>query len=357
MASANADIDVTHVCKLSRAARKPTHARHHARAVELYERALVAAEALRQTDCLIVATLRHMHVDEQAKMALAGISKEDRAAMAAALAAVDSLSKARLPAVLETLERRRASDTLLPGRCRAHEVAWYADMLRCDRSYLPEDAPQRPADERAATLHLAQTAPRVGVAVYFDVAHTVYLTLLGRSTSRAPPDLFLASCLTYTEHALRLVLQRASEHTFLTLHESVFVDAFRTDLLPILMPQAPECARVLAAWRDLEHSGALNKLHGQELCESFRRAEQQRAAALAAKDAAVPLRTCALPSCCAREAHVAHFKKCSACGAVVYCSKEHQAEHWPAHKAACKAACKAASQAAAVGEGGASQAA
>ena len=74
--------------------------------------------------------------------------------------------------------------------------------------------------------------------------------------------------------------------------------------------------------------------------------------AQAAQNKGAPLRACALPSCGAREAHVAHFKKCSACSQVVYCSKQHQTEHWPAHKAACKAARKAASQAAA--DGGAS---
>ena len=54
------------------------------------------------------------------------------------------------------------------------------------------------------------------------------------------------------------------------------------------------------------------------------------------------LRECALPGCAANEAHVAHFKACSACKASVYCCREHQVAHWPQHKAACKAARKAA---------------
>ena len=124
------------------------------------------------------------------------------------------------------------------------------------------------------------------------------------------------------------------------------------------MPHVPGGVRVLAAWHDLERSGKLNELQDKELCESIRRTHQQVVNAQAAKDARVPLRTCALPSCSAREAHVAHFKKCGGCRAVIYCSQAHQTEHWPAHKAACKAARKAARKAAsraATGEGGASQ--
>jgi hypothetical protein len=63
---------------------------------------------------------------------------------------------------------------------------------------------------------------------------------------------------------------------------------------------------------------------------------------LAAAAAAPSLRGCAHAACAAREAHAAQFKLCSACRAVCYCSKAHQAEDWPAHKAACKAARRAA---------------
>ena len=346
-------VDVSHVCALTRAARKPANFHRHTRGAELYERAIAAAEALRQPDCLIVASLRHMHLVARGKAAFRGISLDDHVAVRDALGAHLAMCEARLPAVLETLERRRASGTLLPGRCRAHEVAWYADVVRTDLSHLP--AEQRPADEAALRL-VSPAAPLVGVAVYFHAAHTVALTPAGLSEAHPPDDSFHESCLTFTEHALRLVLQRASvepTHVSLPSSSSFFVDVFRTRLLPCLRPQVPGCARILAAWHDLEHSGALNKLLSKEQRERARRTERQLADAQAAKDAGVPLRSCALPSCGAREAHVAHFKKCGACAAVVYCSKQHQAEHWPAHKAACKAARKAASQGA--GEGGASQ--
>jgi hypothetical protein len=62
----------------------------------------------------------------------------------------------------------------------------------------------------------------------------------------------------------------------------------------------------------------------------------------AATAAARGLHFCALHSCGAQEVHASHFKRCSACSAVVYCCKEHQVQDWPAHKAACRAARKAA---------------
>jgi hypothetical protein len=67
-------------------------------------------------------------------------------------------------------------------------------------------------------------------------------------------------------------------------------------------------------------------------------------AAAAASCAAAGLRTCALTGCKAREAHVAHFKRCAARGTVVYCCKDHQMADWKAHKPACKAARKAAAE-------------
>jgi hypothetical protein len=64
-----------------------------------------------------------------------------------------------------------------------------------------------------------------------------------------------------------------------------------------------------------------------------------------ADSAARGLQSCA--HCGAVKLHVAQFKRCSACKAVVFCSKDCQLANWPAHKAACKAARKAAAGAAA----------
>ncbi len=77
------------------------------------------------------------------------------------------------------------------------------------------------------------------------------------------------------------------------------------------------------------------------------RITEEVSAAGASAAAAPERRACALPSCGAREAHVSHFKLCSACKTVVYCSKAHQAEDWKRHR---KEECKAARAAAAAAE-------
>ena len=56
------------------------------------------------------------------------------------------------------------------------------------------------------------------------------------------------------------------------------------------------------------------------------------------------LRSCTLAGCGAKEAHLAQFKRCAACKAVVYCCCEHQVAGWPSHKRACKAARTAAAE-------------
>lgn len=118
-AASAADVDVSRVCSLSRAARKQALANHTARAVELFDRALAAAEALGQPDCLIVARLRILSLQEHCL--LFASQPED-----------ESHANVSLPLfkVLNTLNNRRVTNTLLVGRCRAHEVSWFANLLR-----------------------------------------------------------------------------------------------------------------------------------------------------------------------------------------------------------------------------------
>ena len=361
MACSNVDVDVSHVSALTRAARKQMHGMHHARAVELLARALAAAEALGQPDCLVVASLRQVHLDEQFTMVATDCDcdGDDASKLAAAIALLSTL-EAHLPAVFETLERRRAQGTLCAGRCRAHEVAWsagfaYAEALpRVDEASRKKDS----SDEEHKPLY----SQHVGVEAYFAAAKTAVRISAWLMQARPQPDPLTAACLTFIERALQFALQPVSvEHgdqTFkmVTSVESFFLHNFRKDLLPHLKPEAPGCAGVLVAWRDLERNGPLLRwLLGDKMRANIERLDTAHADAQAAKDARTPLRSCALPSCDAREAHVAHFKKCGACGVVFYCSKEHQTEHWPAHKAACKAARKAAANnGQAAGEGSAS---
>jgi hypothetical protein len=80
-----------------------------------------------------------------------------------------------------------------------------------------------------------------------------------------------------------------------------------------------------------------DRLHARE-GEKRARAIRERFDAAASGQ----LKSCALASCGAKEAHVSHFGKCGSCKSVVYCCRDYQLADWPAHKAACKAARKAA---------------
>ena len=350
MAQVDSNVDVSHVCKLTRAARKQYFEGHFARAVELFERAATAAEALRQPDCLIVASLRGWCLETQECMTFSALSGDDSAdAKLRAVAQVLALMQVHLPGVLETLERRRAAGTLLPDCCRAHKVAWDAHRRRTD----PVASGEPKQYQKSFSWH----AQHVGVAAYFEAARVAVLashSLLARRVGRDEP--LLCRCLVAVARALLLTLGRkaalgAVHSLYMTSAEPLFLVEFRTRLLPDLNPEEPRCTRLLAEWHKLVQSGVLYELEIEQTCKQSGRAVKSFVEAQAAKDAAVPLRACALPSCGAREAHVFHFKKCSGCDQVVYCSTAHQAEHWPAHKAACKAARQAARQAAAVGGG------
>ena len=106
----------------------------------------------------------------------------------------------------------------------------------------------------------------------------------------------------------------------------------------------PRITQLLAgAWKRLQRSGVLVARHLLTAAEGILINDVDEASvdAIFKSMTASGLRSCALASCGAKEAHPSHFKSCAACKAVVYCCKEHQTEHWPSHKAACKAARKA----------------
>ncbi len=105
-------------------------------------------------------------------------------------------------------------------------------------------------------------------------------------------------------------------------------------------------ARILAAWRRLQSSGALQRRGILQGVNVVRAVNTHQSATAAATATARGLHFCALHTCGAQEVHASQFKRCSACLSVVYCCKEHQVQDWPAHKAACRAARKAAAEAA-----------
>ena len=196
---------------------------------------------------------------------------------------------------------------------------------------------------------IVRDARLIGVFSYFAAARVaVFASLPCPASGSMPEEPLFGRCLNLIEHALRLTLGWESDegevhYVCITASTLIFLNDFRKLLLPFLnLLEEPRFAHILAAWRGVEQSGLLQEMALKQIRDRTVYINESLADAQADKDAGVPLRACALPSCGAREAHVAHFKKCSACGQVVYCSKAHQTEHWPAHKAACKAARKAA---------------
>jgi hypothetical protein len=83
-------------------------------------------------------------------------------------------------------------------------------------------------------------------------------------------------------------------------------------------------------------AASLNAHAGPDL-SAYTAAMRQRAAADVARHG---LRACALPECAATEPHPKAFKLCGRCRGVVYCSAAHQQQDWRRHKRddGCKAA-------------------
>ena len=249
-----------------------------------------------------------------------------------AVAAHRAVSVAQLSAVTAALERRRVAGTLLEGKCTAAEVAWFAARLRVDG---------------ISAQTAAWQAPLVGYEVFLFAA-------LSFSAVLSNARYFAAECSAaqfealaqHVVHATDLMQLPRSRGTMYMGAEIEFVDIFSDVMANDLGARGLDVSLVQllkGAWQRLQRSGVLEArgiLDRIQLLDL--RTDSDKLAALAHAAMTAPgLRSCALAGCGAKEAHPQHFKRCSACQAVVYCSKEHQLEDWPTHKKECKAACKA----------------
>jgi len=239
-----------------------------------------------------------------------------------------------LSAVVAALERRRVAGTLLEGKCSAAEEAWYTAELR---------------DAGHSSASAAGWAPLVGYDTYLLVArNTLCLLANARSYAGECSATQFEAFAQHVAHAADLMplprsfgMQRLGIEPDLT---ATYTSVMSLDLGAIGL-DARLVQLLTEAWLRLQRSGVL-ETRGildqiQQRKQSTASERDNRAAAIHAALTAPGLRSCALAGCGAKEAHPQHFKRCSACQAVVYCSKEHQLEAWPAHKAACKAARKA----------------
>lgn len=303
---------------------------HYTRSLEKSRAAVVAAQALGFTDCLIYTC---MQLDEINALALHGHAPgvpadEKRKSQAASLVILHS--------VIELLKRRKAAGTLLEGACRPEEVAF--NTARHEHHTAAYDDLRGP-HAMAANKELGKAfGALIGYEVYLKAACWAlrYMPLL----SLLHHDLQVL--VDFTCDAMSLMLLPRSYATYSLSGETMFGLALR-DIIENgpcdrLEPKHREALQ--AAWRRVQLSGVLQARHIASSSEKVANlAEEQRVKAVA-QHAAATLRGCALAACTACEVHASQFKRCSACSGVVYCCKDHQVEDWPDHKAACKAARK-----------------
>ena len=95
---------------------------HMARSLEYSKRAIAAAQALGAEDCLIVAHLQRRHAQMLYNAAVE--CKTQNGGESQAMELLRSVTSLIIPAA-ETVQRRRAAGTLLPGACRDAEMMWY----------------------------------------------------------------------------------------------------------------------------------------------------------------------------------------------------------------------------------------
>jgi len=334
---------IAHVLSFYRKARELDDKGHLLRSSDYFSRAAEAARALGPNNLVVVGLQR-----SQATMLLnyAGTVKNTKAAVDAGVVAAHRADCVALfSAAVATLERRRAAGTLLEGKCTAAEEAWYATQLR--------EAPQLSAADAAAW------APLVGYDVYLVNSESVSCLLANaRSYAEECSASQFQAFAEFVAHAADLMQLPRSRGTLHLGGEVELTDTFFTVTAFDLGARGLDASLVqllTGAWQKLQRSGVLET---RGILDTIRRRQQniieydkQHAATIHAALSAPGLRTCALAGCGAKEAHPQHFKRCSACQAVVYCSKEHQLEAWPAHKAACKAARKAKAAASSGGAG------
>jgi hypothetical protein len=329
-----AAFDVAEVVSLSQKATELDSKSHFERSVEKWRAALAAAKVLGAEDCVLVAAIQSELT--RGLMACETFSR-GRLSQAFVLELLD------LHAVSATiLRRRRDTDTLMEGKCRPIEVQWFIDFI----------AGGMPADAASAAKILAH-AELVGYDTFFGACYSSMLLLcqamvdgsfeLGGEAERT----FLSFMCDLLDDAVALMVQPRVKESCTAMEFAMFT--IWPEMLDALA--SPEHRmwhrRVSRAQARLHQSGVFEKRGMNRdaairaydrLLEDKARADEEREAAAASGQ----LRSCAMASCGAKEAHVSHFGKCSACKTAVYCCREHQQADRPAHKAACKAARKAA---------------
>ncbi len=308
-----------------------------ARAAEKFGDAVAAAAQEQAEDSLVVAVLRALHAG-----ALMFHSLTPTVPAAEADEARQTALTVLLPQCMSMMTRRKAARTVLPGRCRAAEVAWWRTSL--ERSLSGTTV------ERARAIALA-SAPEMGLDAFW-ISARICLDCLDHKTRfsmsremQLSHAVFVASALELMAcpHKLPTIIVDGETRAFPSPTEQYLAQKSSGLLQDELFCSGLDVEAVslmAAAWRRVERSGiiAMRNLEGDP--DGVYTLDSRLDAAAA--DAAVRgLRECALAGCGSKEVHVSQFKRCGACQQAFYCCREHQLADWPSHKATCKAARKA----------------
>ena len=300
---------------------------HLLRAAENYGRAAEAARALGEDNLVTLSMqLRQSNVLRGHAWAAAENATD---ADPRILATHRADGVALLFGAVEALERRRAADTMLEGKCTKVEEAWFIFRWQEIGGSSAADA--------------ASFAALVGYEQFMsgamDAAKVLGCEQAHQNCSYAQLEFFAQ----HVVHAAEL-LQQPRRHNKVGLHiEAMFTDKFCDAVAGGVNGLNVRLRQLLTdALQRLLRSGVLRSRGIQPGKVVHASGYHAFKAAVRTSVSAPDRRSCALPGCGAKEAHPAHFKSCAACRTVVYCCREHQVAGWPAHKKACKAARKAA---------------
>jgi hypothetical protein len=337
--------------QLVKVARQAKELGRTARAVELYERALAAAEASMPADSLVLAN----QLDDlvQVKLIAAGVTSEAlgtsyHAAAVQAFGSDEWLLTLSRKALMLYDARFRAGTLFMSTpeedaffNAQILPVHFFSAQSYLDHAEgaLTKWPPPRTRDEDEACMRAVHGA--LQAALDFDRRRFVDWWDAcpdGSQQTRSPLDglhaaLAMGSMRSCVDDLLTAALDTSTVGAWQRLHAACTISAEEEAALRQLMQrnraELPACRNATATIDDLAQHMAAE--------------QQQRTTSDIAR---FGLRTCALPECQHTEPHPKAFKVCGRCRSVCYCSAAHQQADWRRHKRAdgCAAAAGAAGQ-------------
>jgi hypothetical protein len=331
-AAAAAAATVAPLLQLKRAAQKAENLARFARAVELIERALAAAELAQPRDSLIIAALlsdlfiAHFRASQASNPAVA-------ATMGAMLRSFHLLhlrwqaGTLFTPTAEEVAYLVEDEDPFLPAQmCGAF---FYIRIAESWMKMLFRRVPCTPVEAEA---HLRAVYGALRAALETDARGM--LEGNPRAGQACPAS---SNMMASAERSSRSSCQLKS-----ALHRFVIVAlSEESGLLPRMRAGCGMSSAEETALRRLaERYKAVNERSKQELPSAMEMMDARQQQAAAADAARHGLRRCVLPSCDAQEPHPKLFKLCCRCRGAAYCGAAHCAEDWKRHKRedSCKAA-------------------